>query len=227
MKSYIASMGYRQIPVGYSAADVEENRYDMATYMNCGTDDQRSDFFAFNDYSWCDPDSSFQISGWDQKVKQYSGYSIPLFLSEFGCITNARNFQEIATLYSSKMTSVYSGGLVYEYSEEGSGYGLVNIQGNSISETSDFKALQQALAKTQPSGDGGYKENGSPSKCPQRSHTWEVSKLWGRKGTQDYICAIMSYEMRQVLRLLVEKPSSHKNVRFMRHVLTAHPFAGH
>lgn len=84
-------MGYRQIPVGYSAADVESNRYDMAQYMNCGMQDQRSDFFAFNDYSWCDP-SSYTTSGWDQKVKQYSSYSIPLFLSEYGCITNTRKF---------------------------------------------------------------------------------------------------------------------------------------
>ncbi len=77
MKQYIDSQGYRKIPVGYSAADVESNRYDLATYMNCGTDDQRSDFFAFNDYSWCDH-STFQISGWDQKVQQYSNYGIPL-----------------------------------------------------------------------------------------------------------------------------------------------------
>lgn len=77
MKQYIGTRGYRKIPVGYSAADVESNRFEMATYMNCGTDDQRSDFFAFNDYSWCDP-SSFTKSGWDQKVKQYSDYSIPL-----------------------------------------------------------------------------------------------------------------------------------------------------
>lgn len=77
MKQYIGSMGYRAIPVGYSAADVESNRYDMAQYMNCGTDDQRSDFYAFNDYSWCDP-SSFTTSGWSQKVEQYGNYSIPL-----------------------------------------------------------------------------------------------------------------------------------------------------
>lgn len=77
MKQYIGAQGYRKIPVGYSAADVESNRYDLATYMNCGTDDQRSDFFAFNDYSWCDH-STFQISGWDQKVQQYSNYGIPL-----------------------------------------------------------------------------------------------------------------------------------------------------
>lgn len=77
MKQYINSRGYRKVPVGYSAADVEENRYEMATYMNCGTDDQRSDFFAFNDYSWCDP-SSYQQSGWEAKVQQYGNYSIPL-----------------------------------------------------------------------------------------------------------------------------------------------------
>jgi hypothetical protein len=77
MKQYIGSRGYRKIPVGYSAADVESNRFEMANYMNCGSDDQRSDFFAFNDYSWCDP-SSFQQSGWDKKVEQYNSYSIPL-----------------------------------------------------------------------------------------------------------------------------------------------------
>jgi 1,3-beta-glucanosyltransferase GAS5 len=77
MRQYIGSRGYRQIPVGYSAADVDSNRFEMAEYMNCGTDDERSDFFAFNDYSWCDP-SSFQTSGWDKKVQQYSNYSLPL-----------------------------------------------------------------------------------------------------------------------------------------------------
>jgi hypothetical protein len=77
MKAYIKARSYRAIPVGYSAADVEDNRYQMATYMNCGGSDVRSDFFAFNDYSWCDP-SSFQISGWDQKVALFSNYSLPI-----------------------------------------------------------------------------------------------------------------------------------------------------
>lgn len=77
MRSYISSRGYRQVPVGYSAADVNSNRLEMAEYMNCGSDDERSDFFAFNDYSWCDP-SSFTTSGWDQKVKNFTGYGIPI-----------------------------------------------------------------------------------------------------------------------------------------------------
>ena len=77
MKQYLGNRKYRQIPVGYSAADVTTNRYETAEYMNCGTSDERSDFFAFNDYSWCDP-SNFQKSGWSDKVQLFSNYSLPL-----------------------------------------------------------------------------------------------------------------------------------------------------
>ncbi|MCJ1432647.1 beta-glucanosyltransferase [Xylographa pallens] len=172
MKQYIGDRGYRQIPVGYSAADVTTNRYETAEYMNCGTDDQRSDFFAFNDYSWCDH-SSYTQSGWDQKVALFSNYSLPIFLSEYGCNTNTRNFEEVASLYGSDMTPVYSGGLVYEYSQESNDYGLVNINGNSVSELPDFTALQAAYKNTSmPTGDGGYKSSGSPSNCPAQSDTW-------------------------------------------------------
>lgn len=77
MKSYINARKYRSIPVGYSAADVAENRLEMAHYMNCGPDAVRSDFFSFNDYSWCDPDT-FEETDWGMKVKNFSDYSIPL-----------------------------------------------------------------------------------------------------------------------------------------------------
>ena len=176
MKSYLAARNYRKIPVGYSAADVSTNRLEMAEYMNCGTDDERSDFFAFNDYSWCDP-SSFTTSGWDQKVKNFTGYGLPLFLSEYGCNTNKRQFQEVASLYSTDMTGVYSGGLVYEYSNEDSNYGLVDLSSGSLSEMPDFNALMTAFAKTaNPQGDGGYNQTGGASGCPaQNSPNWDVS----------------------------------------------------
>ena len=77
MKQYQGDRQLRKIPIGYSAADVSSNRYETAQFMNCGTDDERSDFFAFNDYSWCDP-SSFQQSGWDQKVELFKNYSLPI-----------------------------------------------------------------------------------------------------------------------------------------------------
>lgn len=76
MKQYIGERGYRAIPVGYSAADVP-NQYLQGQYMDCGPDAMRSDFFAINNYEWCDP-SSFTTSGWDILVEQYSNYSIPL-----------------------------------------------------------------------------------------------------------------------------------------------------
>lgn len=47
MRQYIGSQKYRKIPVGYSAADVSQNRMQTAQYFNCGTEDERSDFFAF------------------------------------------------------------------------------------------------------------------------------------------------------------------------------------
>lgn len=76
IKNYLRSRGLRRVPVGYSAADVSSNRKETADYFNCGSDDMRSDFFAFNDYSWCNTD--FQESGWDQKVKTFSDYGLPI-----------------------------------------------------------------------------------------------------------------------------------------------------
>merc|ERR1712014_361935 len=164
IKRYINAQVDRQIPVGYSAADVEYNVYTSAVY------------FAFNDYSWCDP-SSFTQSGWDQKVELYSNYSLPLFLSEFGCITNTREWNEIAALYSEKMTGVYSGGLVYEYSVEPNGYGLVEVGSNgNIEPNQDFERLVEAYEQTpNPSGDGGARTDTEVPQCPEQTEDWEVS----------------------------------------------------
>lgn len=52
MKQYIGERGYRDIPVGYSAADVSTNQYLMAQYMDCGEDTERSDFYAINNYEY-------------------------------------------------------------------------------------------------------------------------------------------------------------------------------
>ncbi|KAH6625134.1 Glucanosyltransferase-domain-containing protein [Boeremia exigua] len=175
IKSYMNARKLRKVPVGYSAADVESNRYEMADYMNCGEDSVRSDFYAFNDYSWCDP-NDFTGSGWDKKVEKLSNYSIPIFLSEFGCNTNKRQFNEVKSIYSTDMSAVYSGGLVYEYSMEESKYGLVQIDGSSVEELADFTTLKNAYAGAKdPSGDGGYKKSGGASSCPSKSDSWNVT----------------------------------------------------
>jgi hypothetical protein len=82
----------------------------------------------------------------------------------------------LQALYNTEMTGVYSGGLVYEYSEEGSNYGLVTINGMTVTEGPDFAALQTAFKGTaNPSGDGGYNSTGGASGCPAYSATWNVT----------------------------------------------------
>ncbi|KAK8089916.1 glycolipid anchored surface protein [Apiospora hydei] len=173
MKQYIGSRGYRKIPVGYSAADVSKNRMQTANYFNCGSDDARSDFFAFNDYSWCSP-STFQTSGWDSKVKAFKDYGLPIFLSEWGCITNGRNFEEMSALMDKEMTGVYSGGLLYEYTKEGNGYGIVDPKSKNV-DSPDFKSFKDALKKyPTPTGDGGAASSTHSSKCPPKDDDWLV-----------------------------------------------------
>ncbi|KAI0141695.1 glycoside hydrolase family 72 protein [Xylariaceae sp. FL1272] len=180
MRQYIGSRGYRKIPVGYSAADVSDNRMQTAAYFNCGTDDERSDFFAFNDYSWCH--SSFTQSGWDQKVKNFTGYGIPIFLSEWGCTTSGRDFAELGALMNTdEMTTVYSGGLMYEYSREGNAFGIVQVSGtsDSVTEEDDFDKFKSALAAyPAPSGDGGFTSTTASTACPTIDDIWAI-KDWG------------------------------------------------
>ncbi|KAK5992374.1 1,3-beta-glucanosyltransferase gel1 [Cladobotryum mycophilum] len=175
MKNYMNARGLRHVPVGYSAADVSSNRMQTAQYMNCGSDDARSDFFAFNDYSWCNSD--FQISGWDQKVKNFTNYGIPIFLSEWGCIkSRPRKFDELSALMSAQMDAVYSGGLMYEYSMEVNDYGIVQLNGNNVTELDEYDLFKKALADNPtPTGNGGAATTSHSVACPPSDASWEVN----------------------------------------------------
>lgn len=169
MKQYMRAQGYRTIPVGYAAADVASIRYELADYLNCGDDaDARIDMLGDNDYSWCGH-SSFLVSGYEDKVKEYNGYSIPLFMSEYGCNQVAggvRPFTEVSTIYSDLMSSVYSGGLVYQFFEDTNHYGLVELNNDKISTMPDFDTLKNELNQTSnPTGNGGSKQYNF-SACP-------------------------------------------------------------
>jgi 1,3-beta-glucanosyltransferase GAS5 len=78
IKRYISERGLRQVPVGYAATDLPENRFELGNYLNCGSNSiSRADFYALNDYSWCYP-STFEQSGWKAKVEMWMNFSIPL-----------------------------------------------------------------------------------------------------------------------------------------------------
>lgn len=126
-----------------------------------------------NDYSWCNTD--FVTSGWDQKVKNFTGYGLPIFLSEYGCITKGRDFNEIGALMSSEMTGVYSGGLMYEYSLEPNNFGIVQISGGKAVEQPGFAKFKAAMAKyPAPSGSGGFVSTTTSQPCPTKDAGWLV-----------------------------------------------------
>ena len=149
MRAYIAKHSSRPIPVGYSAADVREILTDTWNYFQCGgnstLDDSRSELFGLNSYSWCGKDATFQSAGYDQLVSMFQSTSHPVFFSEYGCNQppgEPRPFNEVRALYGTQMTSL-SGGLVYEYSQEESDYGLVVVNANgSITLRADYDNLQ-------------------------------------------------------------------------------------
>ncbi|KAI5364967.1 Putative glucanosyltransferase, glycoside hydrolase superfamily [Septoria linicola] len=125
-RAFLRVRGGRRVPTGMSNPQVMELRMSALQYFTAGSVDERVDFFAQQNYSWCSP-SSFQISGWKNMVEnlQRNDVCVPMFLAEFGCNTNARTWDEITCLYSRDMLGLFSGGCVYCYEEFGNGYGLV------------------------------------------------------------------------------------------------------
>ncbi|KAI9667695.1 MAG: hypothetical protein M1821_000512 [Bathelium mastoideum] len=153
LKNYIAKHSSRTIPVGYSAADVREVLQDTWAYLQCAIDGKdndvsRSDFFGLNSYSWCGDQATFQSSGYDVLVDLFSNTTIPVFFSEYGCNTpSPRVFNEVQALYGPQMT-VLSGGLVYEFTQETSNFGLINVASNgSANLLADYDSLQSQMSK--------------------------------------------------------------------------------
>jgi hypothetical protein len=153
LKNYVKNHCSRTIPVGYSAADVRDVLWDSFNYFQCAEDGDQSDMskadlFALNSYSWCG-DASFTSSGYDVLVKGFTGSSVPVFYSEYGCNEVApRVFSEVPAIYGSEMTGVFSGGIVYQYTQEENNYGLVELhEDGSASLLVDFYNLRDQYAK--------------------------------------------------------------------------------
>lgn len=157
MKRYISIHSNRFVPVGYSAADDLNFRISLSKYLECSDDSSISDsidFYGVNSYQWCG-EQTFYTSGYDVLVRDYEDYVRPVFLSEFGCnLVEPRPFDEISTIYSDEMIGVFSGGLVYEFSEEPNNYGLVKINENGdIKLLGDFDVLKTQYASIEyPTG---------------------------------------------------------------------------
>lgn len=155
MKQYIAKHSNRTIPVGYSAADSVTLRRATYEYLQCfidgdEDDDSRSDFFGLNSYEWCSGTSTWDNSGYQTLNDTLSNTTLPLLFSEFGCNKNSpRTFDEISDGLFGGLLYTFSGGLVYEYTEEASEYGVVDLNSDgSITYRDDFENLKNEYANS-------------------------------------------------------------------------------
>lgn len=126
LKSYRNERNYRQIPVGYSAADIAELRPMLQNYMACRPDAaDRLDFFALNAYEWCG-DTTYEESGYSNLQHQAEDYPIPIFFSETGCnVARPRTFGDQAAIFNEPMSQTWSGSIVYEWIQETNDYGII------------------------------------------------------------------------------------------------------
>lgn len=104
MKAYRNSKGYRNIPVGYSAADIAELRPMLQDFLTCGGNASDSvDFFALNSYEWCG-DVDYNTSGYANLQAGAANFPVPIFFSETGCNTaRPRTFEDQAAIFGEEM----------------------------------------------------------------------------------------------------------------------------
>lgn len=154
MKAYISNHGDRDIPVGYSAADDTTLGIAGWQYLECGDEEVRSDFYGLNTYQWCGG-ATWDNSGYGTINSSYADSAIPLIFSEYGCNkVRPRTFDEVDQGLYGGLKDTFSGGLIYEYSEEDNNYGLVEIDSDgNIELKEDYYNLQKAYANiSKPSG---------------------------------------------------------------------------
>ncbi|CAO3624568.1 unnamed protein product [Cunninghamella echinulata] len=179
MKTFLHKTGARAIPVGYASNDDEFIRDDIKDYFICGDNEEaKADFFGLNLYEWCG-NSSFEKSGYKDRTKELENFGRPVFLSEYGCnLVRPRPFTEVEALYSSDMTSVWSGGVAYEWTQENNEYGLVRISGSAAQPLQDYTNLQQILKNVKPQGvkmDDYNPPAPSNVNCPSVKETWKAT----------------------------------------------------
>ncbi|KAJ1818143.1 1 3-beta-glucanosyltransferase gel4 [Coemansia sp. RSA 2598] len=178
MKAYLKSKGL-STPVGYADNDDMEIRMNLINYFNCGDEETRADFYGINTYRWCGDDATFESSGYSDITKNMTDYTIPSLITEYGCnLVRPRVFHEVESILGSDMSDIFSGAIMYEFTEEDNDYGVVKVSYGSskVEKTADYENLKEVYAKASPKGVkmSDYKPSGKDSVCPQVSSIWEV-----------------------------------------------------
>ena len=198
VKAYRNSKKYRDIPVGYSAADIGSLRPMLQNYLACGTNASEAiDYYSLNAYEWCGADSTYTVSGYSQLTANITSYNIPIFFSETGCNTvPPRDFADQAAIFGSDMSPYWSGSIIYEWIQETNNYGLVSYgpkvdptavgappdgfprSGTPTPVSPDFSNLAKQWKTLTPTGVklSAYSPTLTPPPCPAfTSGVWEVN----------------------------------------------------
>ncbi|KAL9050300.1 MAG: hypothetical protein Q9162_006719 [Coniocarpon cinnabarinum] len=198
LKAYRDSKGYRDIPIGYSHADISSLRPNLQNYLSCGTNNSVNiDFFGLNAYEWCG-DNDFQGSGYATLQQQAMDYPVPIFLSETGCNKpEPRTFQDQTAVFGPDMDQTWSGAIIYEWIQEANGYGLVAYDsaltagtatipgtasiprsGTPLPVSPDYSNLKKVWASVTPSSVSANAYNPSMTNPPCPAYTsgvWEIN----------------------------------------------------
>ncbi|ETO80501.1 hypothetical protein F441_04989 [Phytophthora nicotianae CJ01A1] len=134
MRAFIQSCpNLRRVPVGLVVADTD--RDENAQYYNCRTDEsdelENAQWYGINTYVHCDDISDpAKATGFNMlrdSFKSYD-YSIPVVLTEFGCVSPAfptvdgfeaqRTFHDAVFMNLPEYSDYFAGGFAFEYSTE-------------------------------------------------------------------------------------------------------------
>ncbi|KAK7468547.1 1,3-beta-glucanosyltransferase [Stygiomarasmius scandens] len=183
IKAYLKSQSSSAL-VGYAAIDGSPNWRDpLANFLSCDPSGQNNgdtaiDIYGLNNYEWCG-DSNFQ-SAYAGTNGDYAGYNVVAYFSEFGCITQPpRLWTEVAALFSSQMTDIWSGGIAFSYfparSAQGE-FGMVTIDGNNVQTSDDFDRLKTQYGQVSPpNSPSSSSASSSFPACPTQNDTFAAS----------------------------------------------------
>jgi hypothetical protein len=182
LKSYRNEKGYPKIPIGHASADVAGLMPFFQDYLACGS--ESIDFFGLNSFAWCDL-SSFTTSRYNYYEANSTGYDIPIFFSETGCTTGtARTFADQAAIFGSDMNSQWLGAIIYEWTNESTGFGLVTYRVDTVTTgtpttiNSDYANLRKQWSTLTPTGTPSslYKITATTPACLAfTSSGWQLS----------------------------------------------------
>jgi 1,3-beta-glucanosyltransferase GAS1 len=135
--------------------------------------------------------STYQSSGYADRMAELQNYPVPAFFSEDGCITvRPRTFTDMVAIYGPQMTPILSGTFIYEWMQETNDYGIImypdvtvqdglNVSvGPPVPLQPEFGNLQSQWSAANPSStsESAYTPTNSAPDCPDTTPgIWDIS----------------------------------------------------